>query len=190
MDASVQGADIGYEELGTFTLEQGGVSQGFRLESPVRARWLKLTVLSNHGHLYTSLGEFRALGLPAPDQSRRTERGFQLTLPTEVLFDVDESELRPDAEQALTDVLAVLLEYPEATLLIEGHTDASGTPEHNRQLSEARAVAVREWLKSRRGSARWRFEVVGLGESQPVASNDTRESRQQNRRVEITILRP
>lgn len=106
-----------------------------------------------------------------------------------MLFDVDQSEFRPDAEQALTEVLAVLLEYPEATLLIEGHTDASGTPEHNRELSEARAVAVREWLKSRRGAATWRFEVVGHGERRPVASNDTREGRQQNRRVEITILR-
>lgn len=62
---SLEAEDLGYQEVGTFTLRKGEIAQGFKLSSPVRARWIKLKILSNHGNAdYTELMEFRAIGVP------------------------------------------------------------------------------------------------------------------------------
>ena len=187
---SLEAEDVGYREVGTFTLKKGESAQGFKLASPVRARWIKLNVLSNHGYAsYTELMEFRAIGLPARGQTAVTEKGFRLTLAAEVLFDTDQFTLRPEAQKALIDVLAILWEYPTATLLVEGHTDSIGAPEHNQELSEARANTVKEWLAAHRGDARWQIVTQGWGARKPAASNATPEGRRRNRRVEITLVR-
>lgn len=187
---SLEAEDIGYREVGTFTLKKGESAQGFKLASPVRARWIKLNVLSNHGNSsWTELMEFRAIGLPARQQTTEEELGFRMTLPAEVLFDTDESALRPDAEQVLTDVLGILREYSTSKIIVEGHTDSSGTPEHNQELSEVRASTVKQWLEAHRGSARWQITTQAWGATKPMASNATPEGRQRNRRVEIIIVR-
>jgi outer membrane protein OmpA-like peptidoglycan-associated protein len=118
-------------------------------------------------------------------EAQRTDRGIVLTL-GDVLFDVDEAELKPGADSTIGQLAEFLNDYPERELTIEGHTDSTGPDSYNESLSEKRADAVGQALVQR-GVPRTRFEVLGLGESQPVASNDTVAGRQQNRRVEVIV---
>lgn len=118
-------------------------------------------------------------------QARETERGLVLTL-GDVLFDTDRETLKPGAEKTLDRLAAFLADHPDRELLIEGHTDSRGTDAYNLDLSDRRADAVRAALVSR-GIDPARLEAHGLGESYPVATNDTVAGRQQNRRVEVVI---
>lgn len=118
-------------------------------------------------------------------KAERTERGLVLTL-DDVLFETDKSELRPGAAATMDRLAAFMREYPERRVMVEGHTDARGSDAYNRALSERRALAVQAALVNR-GIDPYRIKTRGLGESYPVASNDTRAGMQQNRRVEIVI---
>lgn len=109
-----------------------------------------------------------------------------LNMPSSVTFGVDSSELTASARQALNEVTAVLREYPETRITVAGHTDSTGAEAYNQQLSEQRATAVGSYLVQG-GIQRQRLTMVGYGESQPVASNDTEQGRAQNRRVEIIV---
>ncbi|HZP43195.1 MAG TPA: OmpA family protein [Candidatus Binatia bacterium] len=120
--------------------------------------------------------------------ARETKRGVVVTL-GDVLFDFNKASLRPGSMQQLNRLAAVLREHPDRQVLIEGHTDAVGSPSYNRQLSEARAEAVRDYLTSQ-GIAADRVVTRGYGESYPVASNASQAGRLQNRRVEVTITPP
>ncbi len=118
-------------------------------------------------------------------KAKETERGMILTL-SDVLFDTGEATLKPGAETAIGRLADVLATYPDRTVLIEGHTDANGSDEFNRSLSERRASAVQTALVSR-GVSPDRLRSHGLGERYPVATNDTAAGRQQNRRVDIVV---
>jgi outer membrane protein OmpA-like peptidoglycan-associated protein len=102
----------------------------------------------------------------------------------DVLFDFDRSTLRPEANAILQPALDMLQADPEMEVEIEGHTDWIGSDAYNDGLSQRRAQAVVEWLVAR-GIDRARISAVGRGESEPVATNATREGRQLNRRVEV-----
>jgi OOP family OmpA-OmpF porin len=82
----------------------------------------------------------------------------------------------------------MLAEHPELRLSIEGHTDADGDDDFNRELSERRADSVRRYLVERYGVDGGRLEAVGHGEARPVADNDTPVGKQQNRRVELVRI--
>ncbi|MBZ9566884.1 OmpA family protein [Modicisalibacter tunisiensis] len=110
-----------------------------------------------------------------------------LNMPNSVTFGFDSSELTGQARQALNDVSAVLREYPETRITVAGYTDSTGSKAYNQRLSERRAQAVGDYLMQG-GVQRQRLNMVGQGESQPVASNDTEAGRAQNRRVEITVV--
>lgn len=101
-----------------------------------------------------------------------------------VLFDPDSATIRPESFPTLDQVIDLLRSEPEWKMTIEGHTDSTNTDEHNRTLSEARAKAVKDYLVSK-GIDTARLAAVGLGESRPVAGNDTDLGRAQNRRVEL-----
>lgn len=117
--------------------------------------------------------------------AKRTERGLVLTL-GDVLFDVDKSTLKPGAMNTM-DRLANFLKQGEGrSVVVEGHTDSTGSEEHNMELSRMRADAVRTALVER-GVKADQIQATGKGESTPVASNDNAGGRQQNRRVEIVI---
>ncbi len=116
-------------------------------------------------------------------QAKQTERGMVLTL-SDVLFDTAAATLKPGADLALDRLSAFMEKNPETRLMVEGHTDSVGSESYNEDLSQRRAAAVRTALVSR-GIQGERIEVVGRGESFPIASNDTQAGRQQNRRVEI-----
>lgn len=119
---------------------------------------------------------------------KEEDRGLVITLSGSVLFRSDEATLMPAAQARLDQVAEALLTSPERSLVVEGHTDSQGTDDHNRDLSQRRADAVRTYLVGR-GYAADRIVAQGLGEGRPVADNDTTEGRSNNRRVEIIIQR-
>jgi outer membrane protein OmpA-like peptidoglycan-associated protein len=116
-----------------------------------------------------------------------TAQSVTIRLESDVLFDTGKAQLRPEAQSALEKVAVVLAQFPSAKVEINGHTDSKGGPAMNLDLSEKRAVAVSEFLKKRAELARINFTTHGFGETKPIASNDTDEGRQQNRRVEIVV---
>ncbi len=119
-------------------------------------------------------------------KAEETDTELKLMLDASVLFDYDQSNIRPDAEISLLSVLTVIEEYHSSKVRIEGHTDDTGEEDYNLDLSKKRAQSVRDWLIER-GCDPERLIPIGFGESKPIASNDTEENRQQNRRVEIII---
>ncbi|WP_292228262.1 OmpA family protein [Brevundimonas sp.] len=105
-----------------------------------------------------------------------------------VKFPTDAAALSPEAEQRLAEFAQRLTsENRNVYLEIQGYTDATGTPQHNDQLGEQRAEAVRRFL-NRQGVALNRMSTISYGQEQPVASNDTPQGRSQNRRVTIVVL--
>jgi outer membrane protein OmpA-like peptidoglycan-associated protein len=121
-------------------------------------------------------------------EARETERGLLLTV-GDVLFAVDRADLQPGAYPPLSRLAEYLVEHPELSVSIEGHTDSTGSAAYNLELSQARAEAVRGVLVGQGVDPR-RISVRGLGFSAPVASNATEAGRQQNRRVEVVIGPP
>lgn len=120
-------------------------------------------------------------------QARETERGMVMTLGGDILFEVDRAELSPGGAQRVARLAEFLRDFPDRIVLIEGHTDSTGSAEYNRDLSVRRANAVQDFLISQ-GIDPTRIVARGYGQDVPLAPNDTAAGRQQNRRVEIVIL--
>jgi outer membrane protein OmpA-like peptidoglycan-associated protein len=118
-------------------------------------------------------------------QAKKTDRGVVVTL-GDVLFDTGQATLKPGANLALTRLATYLTNNPQTKIIIEGHTDSRGSDQYNEALSERRARAVATELESR-GISADQIQTLGRGKAYPVASNDTAEGRQQNRRVEIVF---
>ena len=118
---------------------------------------------------------------------RQTARGATLTLSEDVLFATDSDRLRPGAIDRLRPLAAYLRDNPGVRVAIDGYTDARGSDAHNQDLSERRAASVRDAF-DQLDVTRARFEVVGHGERDPVASNATAAGMRRNRRVEVTLL--
>lgn len=123
--------------------------------------------------------------LDAVLQTRDTARGLIVNM-SDVLFDTGSYVLQPGAREKLAKISGILLAHPGLTLQIEGYTDSVGSDEFNQTLSEQRAGSVRDFLADQ-GVAASSITAIGFGKAQPVASNDTPEGRQQNRRVEIVV---
>jgi len=119
-------------------------------------------------------------------KAKQTERGIVLTM-GEVLFATGKSDLSAGAMQSVTKLAEFLQKQPNRNLLIEGHTDITGSDELNMTLSQKRADAVKEAL-TKKGVSPDRITTKGYGKKFPVASNDTPAGRSQNRRVEVVIL--
>lgn len=117
----------------------------------------------------------------------RKEENITLNMPGGVTFLTDSADVRAESYPILDKVAATLGEYHETVIEVAGHTDSSGGTEHNQKLSERRAQSVAAYLTSK-GIEQKRLMVVGDGERDPIASNDTAAGRQQNRRVEMTIV--
>jgi outer membrane protein OmpA-like peptidoglycan-associated protein len=119
-------------------------------------------------------------------KAKQTERGIVLTM-GEVLFATGKSDLSSAAAQSVNKLAEFLQKNPNRNVLIEGHTDSTGSDELNMTLSQKRADAVKEALTGKGVSAD-RITTKGYGKKYPVASNDTPAGRSQNRRVEVIIL--
>jgi outer membrane protein OmpA-like peptidoglycan-associated protein len=118
-------------------------------------------------------------------EARDTDRGLVLTL-GDVLFDTGQASLKPGAVTTIDRLAQFMRDYPERSVRIEGHTDSMGGDDANQQLSERRAMAVRDALVARNVDAA-RIVTIGYGEAQPIASNDSAGGRQQNRRIEVVV---
>lgn len=102
-----------------------------------------------------------------------------------IYFDTGSERIRPESAPTLEEIARMLRDHSELRIVIEGHTDSTGDDAANLQLSERRAAAVKAQLERDHGISAERLQARGLGETQPAASNDTPEGRQQNRRVEL-----
>lgn len=110
-----------------------------------------------------------------------------LNMPGNITFEVNKSNVKPNFVEILQSVTLVLKEYKSTMIEVAGHTDSTGSDSYNQLLSQQRAQSVSNILMSN-GVQPVRIDTVGYGESRPVASNSTPAGRQQNRRVELTLL--
>lgn len=117
---------------------------------------------------------------------KRVGEGINVTFESGVLFGVDKSNLSSDAQIKIKDLAAILAKNPDTYILIEGHTDNTGSSNHNMNLSEQRAKSVSNFLSAQNVTSS-RLKTAWYGESQPKAANDTEANRAQNRRVEFAI---
>jgi outer membrane protein OmpA-like peptidoglycan-associated protein len=108
---------------------------------------------------------------------------------TGIQFDFDKSTLRSESYPILDHAAEILKQYPDIHVEIQGHTCSMGSDEYNLTLSNARANSVLEYLASKQMINRARLVAKGYGEGQPTASNETREGRERNRRVEFVIMK-
>lgn len=116
----------------------------------------------------------------------RVGEGIKITFDSGILFDVDQASLNSASRSNLASLATTLKKYPDTNVLIEGHTDDTGTSEYNQTLSEKRASTVEEYLSSS-GVANKRLSSQGFGEEMPEVPNTTASARTQNRRVEVAI---
>ena len=117
----------------------------------------------------------------------RLGEGIAVTFDSGILFAVDQSALQPQGQQNLRELAASLDEYEGTEVLVVGHTDSTGADDYNQSLSVRRADSARTFLLGA-GLEASRVVAVGRGEMEPIATNDTVDGRQQNRRVEIAIF--
>ena len=117
---------------------------------------------------------------------KETSRGLVISL-SDILFDVNQATLKAGAANNVQKIAAILNQYPNYQISVEGHTDSQGSDTYNQSLSERRAATVMQQLVAG-GVASGRITSKGFGKTQPVASNDTPSGRQQNRRVEVIVL--
>jgi outer membrane protein OmpA-like peptidoglycan-associated protein len=123
-------------------------------------------------------------------QGAKVERigeGIKITFDSGLMFDINKYDLRPASQENLTKLAAILNKYPDTNVLIEGHTDSTGTREINMPLSENRAKAVAHFLATQNVLSA-RFTVHGYGPDQPIGDNATVDGRQMNRRVDLAIM--
>ncbi len=118
-------------------------------------------------------------------QTRDTPRGLVVNM-SDVLFDTGKYTLRPLAREKLAKLAGIVSGHPGLMLAVEGYTDSIGSDDYNQRLSEQRSEGVRDYL-TQQGMAAGSVTSRGFGKAQPVATNDTAEGRQQNRRVELVI---
>ncbi len=116
----------------------------------------------------------------------RVGEGIKITFDSGLMFDVNKSDLSEVSQQNLLELSETLKKYEETNILVEGHTDNTGADDYNLKLSERRAYSVEDFLTAN-GIAKKRMEIAAYGEMQPIATNETTEGRQQNRRVEVAI---
>lgn len=116
----------------------------------------------------------------------RVGEGIKITFDSGLMFATNQSTLNVDTKENLKNLSTTLQKYEDTNVLIEGHTDNTGTDEYNLELSKKRASSVQDYLVSL-GLNYQRLEIAGYGESQPITENDSAAGRQTNRRVEVAI---
>jgi len=117
----------------------------------------------------------------------RIGEGIKITFDSGILFETNSTTLQSQAKTNIANLAVILNKYPDTNILVTGHTDYDGTDEYNQSLSERRAESVSDYTMGQ-GVISSRLSVIGLGELEPIASNETVEGKQLNRRVEIAIF--
>lgn len=116
----------------------------------------------------------------------RVGEGIKITFDSGLLFDVNKATLKSASRTQLAELATILNKYEDTNILLEGHTDATGSDEYNLELSQKRSQAVANYLAINNVNAT-RFTTMGYGEMQPIESNETSYGREMNRRVEVAI---
>jgi outer membrane protein OmpA-like peptidoglycan-associated protein len=123
----------------------------------------------------------------APNLSKLPEPVL-LRLPSDVLFDFDSAQLKPEANSLLTQAETMIAKYPQASVTVDGYSDSFGRPDYNQTLSQQRAEAVQAWLRDHAGAGQYKFQAQGHGSADfIVPTTGTIDQQQPNRRVEIVI---
>ncbi len=117
----------------------------------------------------------------------KSDEGLIVKFDSGLLFDFDKSDLKAEARNNIAKLAASMKNNPETNILVIGHTDSKGADSYNYTLSERRAQAVKNYAVSN-GVAASRINIIGKGETEPIADNSTDYGRAQNRRVEIAIV--
>ncbi|MDD3518568.1 MAG: OmpA family protein [Chromatiales bacterium] len=117
----------------------------------------------------------------------RSGNDLILNMPGNVTFDVDRAEVKPGFYEVLDSVALVLKKYDKTAIEVAGHTDSTGSVQHNMDLSQRRADSVARYLQSQ-GIVRVRIDTIGFGPHRPIADNATAHGRALNRRVELTLM--
>ena len=135
---------------------------------------------------YMDSQEEKLARIPGTTVERVGQDKLLVRFSSDLLFDVDSALLSPTAHGTLADVATVLHDFPKTAVVVQGFTDATGSEEHNLELSRRRAHAVMNAFIDR-GIDPDRITAVGYGEDYPVADNDTEAGRRANRRVSILL---
>lgn len=117
---------------------------------------------------------------------QRVEEGIAVSFDNGILFDFDSSSLRPEGYENLRKLTKIINQDEDTILMIVGHTDSRGDEDYNLRLSERRAQSASRYMVSQ-GLSSSRIQIVGRGENEPIAENDSDEGRQENRRIEVAI---
>lgn len=141
----------------------------------------------NYAYYYIDQVKVTPLSVPINLLEIFIEVGQTIRL-SNIYFDTDKSALLTTSTDQLENLLELLQQYPGMEIQIIGHTDAVGSSDYNQELSERRAAAVSQYLRSK-GIASERLSSVGFGNKRPIASNKTEEGRKRNRRVEFKVLK-
>ena len=124
--------------------------------------------------------------IPGTSVERISDDVLLIHFDLDILFPIDSASLSAGSKGSLDEIASVLNEYTKTAIVVQGYTDSTGTEEHNQDLSERRAQAVKNYLVIR-GVDEVRMNALGFGESSPIASNSTEDGRRMNRHVDILI---
>ena len=151
---------------------------------------LDASVGGTAGALISARMDRQASELARSLRSAKVERvgeGIQITFESGLLYDMNSDVVRPEARRNLRALAASLNKYPGSSVLMVGHTDNTGAAAYNLSLSERRAAAAADYLVVL-GVKKDRIDTRGMGEREPIASNDTERGRELNRRLEVAIF--
>ncbi len=177
---AVIGTTIGAAAGGVIGKHQGSTAKGAIIGAVVGG-----TVGAVIGHQMDQQAKKLEQNIPGAIVERVGE-GIQVTFESGLLYDFDSDRVKSEAQANLRNLAASLKEYPNSNLLIVGHTDAKGSDDYNMSLSQRRAQAAAQYLVTQ-GVDAARVQTLGLGETEPKASNDTEANMALNRRVEVAI---
>ena len=162
---------------------------GYATGSPVAGVLIGAAVGGAAGALIGNYMDKQAAEIERDIEGAKVERvgeGIKITFSSGILFDVNRADLKDFSRAELTKLATILNKYDDTNILLAGHTDSTGSDEYNLRLSRRRAQSVSDYLSIQNVNPE-RFTVYGYGKSDPIASNDTADSRAQNRRVEVAI---
>ncbi len=180
-DRTVKGAGVGAAAGAV-----GAVLAGKREADEILAGAAIGAVVGGGVGAYMDHQQEKLARIPGTSVERVGEDTLLLHFDSDILFDVNSAVLDSGGRGTLEEVAGVLSEYPKTAVVVQGHTDSTGSEEHNQALSERRATSVKNYLVGR-GVDEDRLAALGFGEGSPVASNDSERGRQENRRVDILL---
>lgn len=180
-DRTIKGAGIG---AGIGVL--GAILDGKREADEILARAAIGAALGGGVGAYMDAQQEKLAHIPGTTVERIDENTLLVHFDSDILFAIDSATLDGGAQSSLEEAAGVLAQYPKTAVVVQGHTDSSGTEEHNQGLSERRARSVSNYLMQRGVSAA-RLATLGFGEAAPVADNSTASGRARNRRVDVML---